>query len=35
MLFPEDKILIYTSQNEGLVEKYVLVEGKTSFTGTS
>ena len=34
-LFPVDKKIIFTSRNEGLAEKYVLVEEKTAFTGSS
>ena len=35
MLFPVDKKLVFTNQNEGLAEKCVLVEEKTSSTGSS
>ena len=34
-MFPVDKKLIFTSRNEGLTEKYVPVEEKTPFTGSS
>ena len=34
-LFPVDKKLVFTSQNEGLAEKYVPVEEKTASTGSS
>ena len=35
MLFPVDKKLVFTSQNEGLVEKCILVEEKAASTGNS
>ena len=34
-MFPVDKKPIFTSRNEGLTEKYVPVEEKTPFTGSS
>ena len=35
MLFPVDKKLVFTSQNEELAEKYVPVDEKTASTGNS
>ena len=35
MLFPVDKKLVFTSQNEGLAKKYVPVEEKTASSGNS
>ena len=34
-MFPVDEILVFTSWNVGLAEKYVPVKGKTASTGTS
>ena len=34
-MFPVDEILVLTSWNVGLAEKYVPVKGKTASTGTS
>ena len=34
-MFPGDKKPVFTRRNEGLTEKYIAIEEKTAFTGSS